>query len=267
MSKIGYGYGSEWHLLRYLGYHRNYLSDEIKKIIDCDNIQWFDFKFNTEGEQLHEEEEYKSINIFTKSIYDNVKDDWCGFWPCTGNEQRWDAAGYLKNKENEIYLVVEAKGHSGEIVSPCKAKDKDSIDKISKAIDETIKNLEVVLTPNERDLWTKRYYQFANRLAFLYFCNNILNLKVILINLYFIGDYNYPFICPKTKREWDIFMNSAKTEIGLSNIAVSKQSRNCPKSKDEWEIIINKMKFEMGLDNIKIPNQYDLFLHINPYKK
>ena len=31
MGKIGYTYGSEWHLLRYLGYHRNELNRQIEE--------------------------------------------------------------------------------------------------------------------------------------------------------------------------------------------------------------------------------------------
>ena len=29
MADVGYGYGSEWHLLRFLGYHRNVLDSAI----------------------------------------------------------------------------------------------------------------------------------------------------------------------------------------------------------------------------------------------
>ena len=46
MGTIGYGYGSEWHLLRYLGYHRHYLSQEILNMIGGEILQWLDFKFS-----------------------------------------------------------------------------------------------------------------------------------------------------------------------------------------------------------------------------
>ena len=37
------GYGSEYQLLRYLGHHRNYLNDEIRKVIGEGPIMWLDY--------------------------------------------------------------------------------------------------------------------------------------------------------------------------------------------------------------------------------
>mgnify|MGYP003304847230 CR=1 FL=1 len=33
MAQIGYGYGSEFQLLRFLGHHRNVLEEAIRKVI------------------------------------------------------------------------------------------------------------------------------------------------------------------------------------------------------------------------------------------
>lgn len=33
MAQIGYGYGSEFQLLRFLGHHRNLLEEAIRKVI------------------------------------------------------------------------------------------------------------------------------------------------------------------------------------------------------------------------------------------
>src|SRR5690348_11774511 len=47
MGRIGYSYGSEWHLLRFLGYHRNELNRRIEAIIpgEVRVINWVDFHF------------------------------------------------------------------------------------------------------------------------------------------------------------------------------------------------------------------------------
>lgn len=51
MGDIGYGYGSEWHLLRYLGRHQNDLNREIEKesklqALDARVMDWLDFLFS-----------------------------------------------------------------------------------------------------------------------------------------------------------------------------------------------------------------------------
>jgi hypothetical protein len=49
MSEIGYG--SERHLLRYLGYHRGALDAAIKQAMgDIREIEWFDFQFCADGD-------------------------------------------------------------------------------------------------------------------------------------------------------------------------------------------------------------------------
>ena len=46
MGHLGYGYGSEFQLLRFMGRHRNFLDDEIKKQINIvGDIKWLDFEF------------------------------------------------------------------------------------------------------------------------------------------------------------------------------------------------------------------------------
>jgi hypothetical protein len=45
MAEIGHGYGSEWHLLRYLGRHLARLASEVQRVTSCDSVQWLDFPF------------------------------------------------------------------------------------------------------------------------------------------------------------------------------------------------------------------------------
>ncbi len=49
MGDMRFGYGSEWHLLRFLGRHRNYLNQQILKVMGsegCCRIEWLDFNFS-----------------------------------------------------------------------------------------------------------------------------------------------------------------------------------------------------------------------------
>ena len=40
MAQIGYGYGSEFHLMRFLGHHRNLLENEILTVKVLVVLQW-----------------------------------------------------------------------------------------------------------------------------------------------------------------------------------------------------------------------------------
>jgi hypothetical protein len=46
MEQIALGYGSEFHLLRWLGSHRNEFDKRVKGLIQVDNISWLDFDFD-----------------------------------------------------------------------------------------------------------------------------------------------------------------------------------------------------------------------------
>ena len=49
MAQIGYGYGSEWQLLKMLGHHRVYFFHELKKQLGLSSdseIHWLDYGFD-----------------------------------------------------------------------------------------------------------------------------------------------------------------------------------------------------------------------------
>ena len=45
MADIGCGYGSEWHLPRYMGRHRDLLDARVKELVLAKAIRWLDFGF------------------------------------------------------------------------------------------------------------------------------------------------------------------------------------------------------------------------------
>jgi len=92
MGKIGYGYGSEWHLLRFLGYHRGYLSTEVLKITGGKNIFWLDFRFSKAASHLNNDREFVGLNFIEEP---DVIKRWKQFWPQTGSSQNWDAVGKI----------------------------------------------------------------------------------------------------------------------------------------------------------------------------
>ena len=64
MSEMSLGYGSEYHLLRFLGHHRQYLNNTILDALDKKNeiIEWLDYPMNTNRASL--DGELKGIECF-----------------------------------------------------------------------------------------------------------------------------------------------------------------------------------------------------------
>jgi hypothetical protein len=46
MAEMGIGYGSECHLLRYLGRHRHVLDQAVCKVTGADAVDWLDYPFD-----------------------------------------------------------------------------------------------------------------------------------------------------------------------------------------------------------------------------
>jgi len=138
MSKIGCGYGSEWHLLRYLGYHRALLSQEVGAALGASGVAWLDFPFSSVGGPLRDEREFKGIAFLKRK---NLLEKWSRFWPQRGNAQNWDAVGRATFDTEEAWVLVEAKAHAEEVRSHCGAKSPHSKAKIAKALAETREHL------------------------------------------------------------------------------------------------------------------------------
>lgn len=47
MGEMGNGYGSECHLLRFMGRHRHLLDERILAVLGGDSINWLDFGFDS----------------------------------------------------------------------------------------------------------------------------------------------------------------------------------------------------------------------------
>ncbi|MCI5138946.1 MAG: hypothetical protein D3922_11160 [Candidatus Electrothrix sp. AR1] len=216
MGKIGYGYGSEWHLLRYLGYHRTYLSKKILEITGGDSIDWLDFNFSNTNKPLQDDKELCGLDFIKNK---DVQEQWKGFWPQRGTGQNWDAVGniFYENKNQHDRLLIEAKGHLGEIESSCGAKSQRSKDKILTAFRRASQAFGNQDNPVEN--WLKPYYQFANRLAVLYFLMNECDPPVTtrLLFIYFCGEKRERLECPETDQEWYLAIDAMKTHLGIDN--------------------------------------------------
>jgi hypothetical protein len=214
MGKIGYGYGCEWHLLRYLGYHRQTLTMETLKITGGNSVEWLDFNFSKENAPLKDDREFVGLE-FIKD--ERIQDKWRAYWPQTGTAQNWDAVGQIHFNDHDEWLLVEAKGHIGELKSDCGATHPKSKEKIITAFENTSQSFGNQTKPVEN--WLKNYYQYANRLAVLHFlaneCNPLVNARLLFI--YFFGDNRDDAECPQNEEEWMPSIREMKAWLGVDN--------------------------------------------------
>ena len=179
MAEMALGYGSEYQLLRYLGHHRTYLDNQIKKETKSNSpINWLDYPNDSERDSL--DGEWEGIKFLqNRKDYKRIEEAWKGFWPPRGRAQSWDGIFW---QDDTLYLV-EAKAHVKEMESECKASD-ESKNNILKAFIDTTKD------KKQAEKWlSSQHYQLANRLAFIHFCNNTIEIKAKLCYIMFINGY------------------------------------------------------------------------------
>ena len=242
MSEIGYGYGSEWHLLRWLGYHRAELSAEVEGAIakmlpnidqNLGNIEWLDLAWNSDLRPLHRDKEWEGIKFVTHSLLPSdaqvvVMQAWKDFWPSSGTAQCWDAVGIRRSEHSLQWLLVETKAHLLELGSGGCGAGQESRQKIKAAFVLTQKSLGIYsvtdATANDKIMldWLGEYYQYANRLAALYFFNEYLpqhhgiTLPARLINIYFIKESHNGWLTRQTEQEWSADIDNIYTQLGLT---------------------------------------------------
>lgn len=186
----------------------NCLIKEILKALDRTGgvIEWLDFDFQQEKPY---DRELKGLEFLDDLNIQDFKEQWAKFWPQTGNPPNWDAVGWLHDENGKELILVEAKAHVEELKSDSKAGEV-SLQQIQAAFNEVKQELNVV---NSGD-WTKRYYQYANRVAVLYFLNKI-NIRSHLVFVYFTGDEMDGQYCPKSETEWEKALKELDDYIGL----------------------------------------------------
>jgi hypothetical protein len=192
MGKMRLWNGSEFQLLRFLGRHRTELEREILRNTNINpdldyKMEWVDFWYSKDSvfdveltgpDFLYNE---KSIDA------DDLDKKWKNYWPQTGTPQNWDAVlnciPLLPTKKSEKWVIVEAKAHLEELESSSQAGT-ESRKIIAKAFEETKERFEI----KTENSWFDKYYQLANRLAFINFMLSN-NIEVSLLNIYFIDGW------------------------------------------------------------------------------
>jgi hypothetical protein len=171
------------------------LIDKIGKPV---NIIW---KSPLESDQYAEYRDQEFINIL--GLKNKIKQPLNEFWPNCG--PLWDALGLDKN----TYYIVEAKANIPEIVTPGTCADAGSKAKIVNAFSKVKKYLGI----NNNVDWSDTFYQYANRIAHLYYLRVLNGIDAHLINIYFINDDSVDG--PHCTEEWYGAIKVIKQYLGI----------------------------------------------------
>lgn len=216
MAEMGSGYGSECHLLRYLGRHRQRLDEAVTKATGAETVGWLDYQFDS-GRKW-QDAEWKGLdflgcrgNSAAAETNKRAMEGWRTAWPQRGNVPNWDAVGIVTMMGKKEWLLVEAKANCEELRSSCKAQDEGGRPLIKRTLAATKERLGV--SPDKD--WLDGYYQYANRIAVLKLLNEC-GVSACLLNIYFTGDSgDAQRTCPADDAGWRESLALLKTHIGL----------------------------------------------------
>ena len=216
MAQIGYGYGSEFQLLRFLGHHRDEFEKRIAETIGQGVFHWEDFEYANPKKVITGDKElmglsflerlypkqYPAIRTEYETYKINRRDSW----------QNWDA---VFTHNGTLYLV-EAKAHISELSSGKEEHGDSSKEEILRYFKEQLPELCV------SRVWLKEYYQLANRLATAALLNKH-GVKAKVLYIYFVNGYRKRIV-EKTNGTEKIFetVNHNATEEQFK-VAIEKE--------------------------------------------
>lgn len=168
----------------------------LDKMIGRGNITWI----SPLEENHFKEYELSKLPETLKEKLDLQNINWKNVWP-SSRQSQWDAIGI---GEDNTLVLVEAKAHIGEIESSTNLEN-SSITERYKRIEEVL-GKSLINDNSGNDYWLTKYYQIANRFAFLdglktYYGNK---RKVLLVFLYFVNDFS---LKPTSKEEYEKYIN------------------------------------------------------------
>ena len=236
MAQIGYCYGSEYHLMRFLGRHRDLLEERIKKTInESGSIHWLDFEFDDPLSSLSGDKELKGLSFLEKLDIpeDKVRSVISDYHDYSINKidrwQNWDAIFTL----NDTLYLVEAKAHTSELSSGDEEHGGKSKEEILRFFREQLEENPKYQLPISR-AWLKRYYQLANRLATAAFLTEH-GIKTKALYIYFINGFDKRVV--ESEKIYRVYEDNARQEDYEKAIIREKQSLSI----NDKELSINKL--------------------------
>jgi len=138
---------------------------------------------------------------------------WNKYWPQRGRAQTWDGVAKLHRGGVTESVLIEAKANTVEFVTPpCSASKVGGRGQI----EMTLGRLKAYLGVHRFFPWLGTYYQYANRLAVLYFLVSQAGVPTHLLHVYFMGD-RFPegSECPANEDHWRRLIEARRLTLGL----------------------------------------------------
>jgi hypothetical protein len=169
--------------------------------------------------------EYRDQDFLQALGLQQLVDGLRSFWPANG--PCWDALAVVRTGGNQAapgVLLVEAKAHVSELCGEGCGAGQGSY----RTIDIALRKTQSWLGVSHSLLWTGRFYQYANRLAHLYFLLQA-GVPAWLVNVHFLADWHFR----------DYFATVEQCRAAIAQV-----------------------KAELGLTAALIPHVADLFLQV-----
>jgi hypothetical protein len=181
--------------------HRDLLDDAIRDgmaLPPTQRIQWRS-PLAADGYR-----EYRDAEALRRLDVQTLRSPLKEFWPDRGPV--WDA---LARTSTGALFFIEAKAHVRELVSPPSRATAQSLKKIERALSE----VRTALAPSSQAPWAGTFYQYTNRLAFLYFLRqkNGLNAHLVFLNFVNAEDIQGP----SSPEAWDAAYTVVHGALGL----------------------------------------------------
>ena len=137
--------------------------------------------------------------------------DLTDFWPRFGPQ--WD--GLAVTGRGQV-ILVESKAHLSEMVTaPTQARGESALQRIRESL-ARVKSFTNSRSPAD---WSTSFYQYANRLAHLYWMRELNGHDAYLINLFFVNDRDMHG--PESVAEWKAAVRLQEVFLGVRQTSYS----------------------------------------------
>lgn len=196
-------HGSQKDIQLLANKYKKLLDEEISKIKkEPVELEWFSpLKDDDYAEYVDQ------CFINRLGISDRILVQLKNFWPKGG--VNWDGLA----KAGETVFIMEAKAHISEIkIESTRASSVKSLELIEKSLNETKEFLNI-----KSDIsWCKKnYYQYANRIAHLYYLREKNKIDAHLLFIYFLNDKSVVTKKEETKEDWEKAINGIYNKLEL----------------------------------------------------
>ena len=181
--------------------YKKLLDEEISKIKkETVELEWFSPLKDDDYAEYADQCFIDRLGISDRILV-QLKD----FWPKGG--ANWDGLA----KDGETVFIMEAKAHISEIKIESTGASGESLELIEKSLNETKEFLNI-----KSDIsWCKEnYYQYANRIAHLYYLREKNKIDAHLLFIYFLNDKSVTEK-EETKEDWEKAINGIYNKLEL----------------------------------------------------